>query len=373
MNDVGFQQFFDEMPLAALLLEDGLVTYVNRAAARKLGDRFLGRPLSELLPADTAEQLIVGALEGRGTVFFGLPAADALFDVQSGLLGGQVFITLYPHEPAVETPGHLSLSAMFSLGGEIRAPLTPMLMTVNLLSSRLEASQDEKSRKYFSILTQNCYRLLRLSNNLTELPRYASGGLTLRFTERNLSTFAQEVLDSAAPFAEVLDVKLYYDCPDMSIWLAFDDQAVERMLLNLLSNALKHTPKHGRITLSVSADKGFVTLRVADNGEGIPPDQLVHLFRAHASHRPGGHPFGLGLPMVRMIAELHGGAVMLESRQGVGTSVTVSLRRTTRSSELVHELSATYDYVGGYSHAMVELSDSIPGGHPLFHPTSWTP
>jgi len=363
MND--FQHYFEDMPLVALLLRDGAVVRLTKMAARLFGGRFSDKPLSDFLPPYETSQILTSAAQNQSLTLPGVPVADGFYDVQSVCSGPEVWLVLFPHQKTGELTTALSLSAFTALGQEIRAPLIPMISAVSLLSKRLAPIRDEKNQRYFSFLSQNCFRLLRLSNNLTELPQYASGDMSLYPCERDIGAFAAELLDSASPFADVRELSLRFEGSDAPLLLLFDEQKIERLLYNLLSNAIKNTPSGGSIALSVSSDATFAYLRVSDTGCGIPPEKLLSLFHTHASHHAEDGAFGLGLSLVRMIAELHGGAVILESRQGEGNMVTVSLRRG--KGDLIPLRShPAADYTGEFPHALVELSDSIPGGHPLY-------
>ncbi|MDR3207740.1 MAG: HAMP domain-containing histidine kinase, partial [Oscillospiraceae bacterium] len=351
--------------LTAHLLEDGRVARLTGAAEQLLGADALGKPLSAWLPLQEADRIAEAAARGEGLALCGVTVAGAPFDLQCVPLDRSAWITINPMGQT--GPGALS-AAMSQLGGKLRAPLIPLLSALGLLSGRLEEAQDEKSRRYFASLSQSCLQLLRLSNNLLELPQYLSGQTTLHLRERDLTAFAGETVDAASPFAAARGVSLLFDPPDAPLTLAFDEQKIERLLLNLLSNALLHTPGGGKVTLSLSGAPEFVWLRVADTGEGIPPDMLPHIF--HTPFAPGRDGGTLGLPLVRGIAELHGGAVMLESVVGKGTSVAVSLRRSRAASELLRSHPSA-DYAGGFSHALLELSVTLPSGHPLYHPTRY--
>lgn len=369
MNELGFQTLFEQIPLSIILMEGDIIVRLNPAASRRIGNHLIGHPLSDLMPAKESELLLQSAAEGKGTVLYGLAVADAYYDIQSGCLEGLVWLALYPQRSSSASRGLNFIEGMSALGGQIRAPLTLMMSAISLLASRMDTAQDKKSEQYLAALSQNCFRLLRLSNNLMEFPRFQAGAVSLFLQERNLCSFVQEIADSVVPFAAVRGVTLQVECAEAPLMLAFDDQKLERLLLNLLSNALGGMSEGGRITVSVSANEEYAYLRVSDTGKGIPPDRLMQLFSVRLSYAPDDPP-GLGLPIVRMIAELHGGALMLESRMGVGTSVTASLRRGKVPTGLLRARPVGYDYTGEFSHALVELSDAVPNGTLLYHPAA---
>ena len=372
MND--FQLFFEQTSIIALLLQGETIVRLTKAASQTFGDHYLNQPLSDLLPPADASLILEKAADNLNIALYGISIANTVFDLQSSRDDASVWLVFYPRQSSEDlnppSAGDLSLlNDMSVIGQEMRVPLTPILSALSLLTSHMKSTQNEKSRRYFASLMQNCFRLLRLSNNLIELPQYTTGNMHLHLSERDLSAFAAELFDSFIPFATVRGLRTQFKGSKNPLHLAYDEQRIERLLYNLFSNALKNTPPDGLITLSVWSDTDFAYLRVSDTGRGIPKDKISSLFHTAAAGHPGGG-LGLGLSLVRMIAELHGGTVMLESRQDKGTVVTVTLSRKNTSSNILRSHSVA-DYTGEFSHALVELSDSIPGGHPLYGNFGW--
>ena len=135
---------------------------------------------------------------------------------------------------------------------------------------------------------------------------------------------------------------------------------LERLVWSLLSNALKVAPAPGCITVMLEVKGKQVLLSVKDTGPGIPPEYLETVFDRWAQSRrldDLSRGIGLGLPICRRVAEGHGGRLLLESREGQGTLVTVALPHVRRSGEV---RDVRMDYAGGFSHVMMELSDALP-------------
>ena len=135
---------------------------------------------------------------------------------------------------------------------------------------------------------------------------------------------------------------------------------LERLVWNLLSNALKFTPASGHISVTLEVKGQQVLLSVKDTGPGIPPEDMETAFdRWTQSQRPISlsHGIGLGLLICRRVAEGHGGRLLLESREGQGTLVTVALPHVRRGGEV---RDTRMDYAGGFPHVMMELSDALP-------------
>ena len=147
----------------------------------------------------------------------------------------------------------------------------------------------------------------------------------------DLRIFAESVLDEFGPVAAKKDIHLHLDCPDRSISILSDPHLLGRMLGNLLSNAIKYSTTNKNVWISVSQEKDAVSIRVRDEGVGIQPDELPHLFSKYSkiSSRPtaGEASTGLGLAIVKRICEELNGQISCESTPGKGSVFTVILKK----------------------------------------------
>lgn len=153
----------------------------------------------------------------------------------------------------------------------------------------------------------------------------------VHFETIDLRTFAASVVDEFGPVAAKKDIRLHLAGPDKPISFLSDRQLLGRMLENLLSNAIKYTPGGRNVSLSVSEEKDTVSIRVRDEGVGIPPDELLHLFSKYSkiSSRPTADEpsTGLGLSIVKRICEELNGSISCESALGKGSIFTVILKK----------------------------------------------
>ena len=241
----------------------------------------------------------------------------------------------------------------------IAAALRPSLNNLHMAVARLMARQKEDSVE-FAILRQNYYRMLRLVGNLTMGPELASDKL-FETENEDLVVLLDELCRQAASIARVQGVNICLECRERYVIAAVERSYWERMVWNLLSNALKATPEGGAITVTLELKGDQVLLRVRDNGRGLSPQQQETLFDRWANELPTAaqaYGMGLGLPICRRIAQGHGGRLLLESREGEGTLVTVAIPHYRKGGGRVRE--ELYDYAGGFSHVMMELSDALP-------------
>jgi len=219
-----------------------------------------------------------------------------------------------------------------------------------------DAALDENA----ALLTRNFYRLRRLAGNLEEAAELdAPHPVT---TNDDIVGIVCAVTDRAAFAAEMLGLTLEVRCDLNTRIIAVDADRVERMLLNLLSNAYKFTPRGGKVTVTVLLAGQNVEIRVQDTGCGIPHHKMEEVFdRYRCASIPDGSPagLGLGLPIARKIAEDHGGGLVVFSREGEGTLAVVTLPDRKSSSAGMSTMIAV-DYSGGFNRTLLELSDTLP-------------
>jgi len=210
---------------------------------------------------------------------------------------------------------------------ELRTPLTAIKGSMEgLMDGVLPATQET----YQQIHTE-ADRLNRLVDDLQELSRVESQAYQLDLRPLEVSTLVQTVTKRLAPQAESKRVSLDLDlAPNLPRVLADEDRAVQ-VLTNLTGNALQYTPENGRVTIAAQRMNNEVRISVRDNGIGIPPEHLPHIFdrfyRADKSRsRRAGGGSGIGLTIARALVEAHGGRIWAESAgEGQGSTFTFTL------------------------------------------------
>jgi two-component system, OmpR family, sensor kinase len=174
-------------------------------------------------------------------------------------------------------------------------------------------------------------QMTEMVENLLTLARADEGRAPLAVEESDLREVVVDVAETAGMLGENAGVSTTHSMPDVPVRLPVDRHRIREMLLNMVTNAIKYTPKGGSIALSLEQDEGAVTFMVRDSGIGIAAGDLPHIFdrfwradqaRSRTGERPG---TGLGLSITKWIAEAHGGSITVQSRPGRGSVFTVRL------------------------------------------------
>jgi NtrC-family two-component system sensor histidine kinase KinB len=202
---------------------------------------------------------------------------------------------------------------------ELRTPVTGMHMAFGLLRERLRFGPDSRESDLVQTVDEEMRRLVRLINDMLNFSRYQSGQQKLELADCDVEALLQTVRQHHAEQAQKQDVDLQLDLESPLPLLKLDRGQMERVLDNLLDNALRYTPRGGSIRLQARRHGERVIVSVEDTGEGIPYSQQSRIFEpfVQIGHKQGGA--GLGLALCKEIARLHGGRLGVHSRLGQGT------------------------------------------------------
>lgn len=219
---------------------------------------------------------------------------------------------------------HLFLS---TLGHELRNPLGPMNTAAHIL---LRLGNDARAEKAVHVILNQVGVLTRLAEDLMDVSRAGAGKIELDLQPVDLRTLLNETAFALQPAAAQKGVRLECVVPEGALGVMLDTPRFQRVVLNLVGNALKYTPQGGSVWLKATQEGPEVVLRVEDTGIGIPPEVLPRIFDLFTQERqasdmvPGG--LGIGLTIVKELVELHGGTVQARSPgAGKGAEFTVRL------------------------------------------------
>ncbi|UQA57879.1 sensor histidine kinase [Polyangium aurulentum] len=217
------------------------------------------------------------------------------------------------------------LDFLAAVAHDLRNPLAAIKLSVATLGVR-GALSGERTARTLSIVDRQVDRLGRMVDDLLDAARVEAGELTLHPSACDLRDIARDAVELYAPTTtrHELDV----DIPDEPLAGLFDAARVHQVLDNLLSNAIKYSPVGGHVRLALRREGDDALMSVADEGVGIPPEELARLFEPFQrapSGRKVAHGLGLGLWVVRRIVEAHGGHIRVESQPGEGSTFLIRL------------------------------------------------
>jgi signal transduction histidine kinase len=205
---------------------------------------------------------------------------------------------------------------------DLRNPLNAILAQSHLL--RADASDPAKVAERARSIARGCERMRSMIQDLLEATLLEAGQLRTVPAELDLAEVVREVLERHRGALPVERVRVE---ASGRVVASGDPERVERILVNLLSNALKYSPGEGEVTVRVGRAEGGASLAVADRGVGIAPEDLPHVFerffRARGARQPEG--LGLGLYITRLLVYAHGGRIDVESQLGCGSTFRVFL------------------------------------------------
>jgi two-component system cell cycle sensor histidine kinase PleC len=216
-----------------------------------------------------------------------------------------------------------------NMSHELRTPLNAIIGFSEIMENAIFGPLGaDKYGEYAADIRQSGQYLLDVINDILDMSKIEAGRHSLEFENFNVAAIAQDALRIVNPRAGEEDIKIITKL-SKTVELNGDKRALKQVLLNLLTNAVKFTPKGGVVTLTVKRKDTNVLFSISDTGIGIPEDDLENLGRPFTqvenqfSKSHGGS--GLGLAISRSLIELHGGTLAIESREGEGTTVSFAL------------------------------------------------
>lgn len=318
---------------------NGNILNVNKAAETLLHvslETGAGTPLESVDPAvrDCLDRVCLHVLSGKGPYvprgfedavrvtatdgeYYFLPRATPVHSEEGAVTGATVILQDVTRLRRVDD---LRNNLVATVAHELRTPLTSLRMAIHLCLEQVGGPLSEKQADLLYAGREECERLQAIVDELLDLARIQSGRIELHCVPMSPAALIDAVLDAHRGLAE--EQKLFVerqDLPGLRNVLA-DRERIQLVLSNLFTNAIRHTPAGGQITLRAAADDGAVRFEVADTGVGIPPEYQASIFErfVRIADTPGGT--GLGLSIAKEIVEAHGGHIGVTSKPGEGAT-----------------------------------------------------
>lgn len=254
------------------------------------------------------------------------------------------------------------LQAMALAARELREPLANVMTTADRLFPMTALQDDPAVREQVARLNRGLLQMLRVIGNMSDANRYATDNGS-RMETRDVCSLLQEIFDHSGELLSHTELTLRFQNLSTPINCLVDSEKLERAVLNILSNAIKFTPKGGTIDCSLTRRGNMLSLQVQDSGSGIA-ENVKGSIHSRYQRQPGieDSRFGIGLGMVliRSAAALHGGTVLVDHPEGAGTRITMTLAIRQNQSGILRSNVLRVDYSGERDHGLLELSESLP-------------
>jgi two-component system, OmpR family, phosphate regulon sensor histidine kinase PhoR len=326
-DDDRTQRVLGALPFAAFLIDPrGVVRFVNAAAEGLFGIdalRARGQGLIGVVPSVAMERQVIAAIGGetstRDIAIPDGPRERTLGVTAHPFEGGALVVAAdRTHLLAVED---VRREFIANVSHELRTPLSAIKL---MLETVLLSDDDAEARTLFlPQIQREVERMIRLVEDLLELARSESGTLLLRRERFDLTDVATSVVNTFAQRSATLGVELELDAPE-EVFVDADRNRLTQIGLNLVDNAIRHTPVGGSVVVEVAREGEHAVLRVRDSGIGIPFNDLPHIFerfyvvdRSRSREHTG---TGLGLSIARHLVEANGGTIGATSVYGRGAT-----------------------------------------------------
>lgn len=331
-------KILDLISRPALCVQEGIITQLNLSAK----ELFLqeGMPLAPMLKSGAEEY---AAFSG-GVLYLTLSIHGHDFGASVIRNGDEDIFTL---DQLTESE---ALRALALAAKELRAPLTEAMVVAHQVADKDCAGH----------LNRSLYRILRIVGNMSDA---STGCPTFRPEILNATAVFQEIADKAIQLCESTGIHISYTGPEKECICCFDRQFIERAVLNMISNAMKFTPKGGEIQMALRQNGKQFRFSVTDTGRAVSKKERATIFSRYLrepSIEDPRHGIGLGMPIIRCAAARHRGTVLVDCPEGYGTRVTLTFFSVHGSNQGLHSNVVILDYGGELDHTLIELSNYLP-------------
>lgn len=346
----------DLMTYPAFSVKDGAVAYANQAALACMLTE--GTPVSQILLTGTEEY---SQFQG-GCLYLTLRLCDTNRSASVTRLGAFDIFVLEPTD-ALNTLQGLALAAQ-----ELRLPLSNVMTVTDTLFPQLERSADPDTEEQMARINKGLFQLLRIVSNMSDTLPY-SQLLTNGQEVIDIRNYMEEFFRSIADLAQEAGICLRFQNLNTPIFTLADSDKLQRAISNILSNAIKFAPKGGSIDAKLVHRGKMLYLTVQDSGSRVPENLRGSVFSRYQRSpeiEDSRNGIGLGMILVRSVAAMHGGTVLLEYPENSGTRVTMTLAIRQKKVSMVQSPVLRIDYAGERDRRLLELSDVLP--HSLYKP-----
>ncbi|MBM7835027.1 PAS domain-containing sensor histidine kinase [Clostridium sardiniense] len=224
-----------------------------------------------------------------------------------------------------------------NISHDLKTPINVIYSALQLEYIFVENKDIQALLKYNNISKKNCLALIKLTNNLIDSSKIQSDYLFPTLEIINIVEFVEDTVNSLIFYANEKDIELIFDTDNEEIYSYLDEEFMQRILLNLISNSIKFTSKNGKIEVGIFENGDLVDLVIQDNGIGMDKEFIDKIFMKYAmgenNDDVSDKGSGIGLFVVKKLVELQKGNIVIESSKGQGTKITITFKREFISNE----------------------------------------
>lgn len=259
-----------------------------------------------------------------------LPDGAALLTCSDVTASVQIERALRDRAAALETADKMKTEFVTNMSYELRTPLTSIIGFAEILSKQFFGKLNDRQIAYSTDILLSSNKLLALIDGILDLAVSDAGQLELDLKPHSVGTLLDQVRGTAQAEADAKSIALGYAVEDTSGTVVIDNKRIIKALDAILDNALRWTPQGGSVAIAAHGTQTGVIITVTDSGAGIPRDEQELVFERfqRGSNMAGGKSAGLGLALAKQFISLHGGTIALDSAMPKGTTVTVTLPRS---------------------------------------------
>ncbi|ABR50505.1 PAS/PAC sensor signal transduction histidine kinase [Alkaliphilus metalliredigens QYMF] len=356
-----YRKLMDFLPESVLIIDKEIILFSNATATKFLGfDTFndmINRPLLDFIYWEDYDDMVewinkiqrnknskplveIRFIKKDGSIAYGnIVETKVSFNDQESTMMIIRDITEQKEAKKLleETIKYDKLKTEFfvNIAHELRTPLNVIFGALQLLELDFKQDEIEKKEALLGVdkriksMKQNCYRLLRLVNNIIDITKIESGYYQLELQNVDIVNVVENITMSVSEYMEIRGINLQFDTQVESKLIACDPDKMERIMLNLLANAIKFTESGGQIKVNMYEKEENMMISIQDTGIGIPEDRINVIFERFSqvdrsltrSHEGS----GIGLSLVKSLVELQGGQITVKSKIGQGSEFIIAL------------------------------------------------
>lgn len=339
----------------AFLVRDGIIAQVNYGARQR-----------QILPDTPVQALLLTGKEEYtqfqdGCLFLTLSLSGQSCSASVSRIGSMDLFVLEQDSDQAE------LQSMALAAQALRAPLSNVMTVADQLFPLMSVEEVPQSQDQIARINRGLYQMLRIICNMSDAYRYGCDTALLGEI-RDVAALVREQFESTAALLNQMGTPLQYSVPDETIFSLVDTQKLERAISNILSNAIKFTPKGSCIHASLTRKGRMLYLSVQDSGSGIPRElsgSVYQRFLRQPGIEDSRFGIGLGMVLIRNAATAHGGTVLTQQMENGGLRLTMTIPIRQSQDSMVRSPIICADYAGERNHWLLEFSDSLPAE--LYH------